>query len=119
MNTKIAIFTGLLIGVMAATPVLAQGQACLQHNRMQSWKAIDDHTLDFTDLDRHHYIVSMTPACLGVTDPLAHLIFHTWLNLECLPSGEIVDVTSPEFGRTSCAVANVQIKPPVNPGYGS
>lgn len=119
MRANPSFISGVLMGVMAATPVLAQGKACLQHNRMQSWKAIDDHTLDFTDLDRHHYLVTMTPACRGVTDPLAHLIFHTWLNLECLPAGEIVDVTSPEFGRTSCAVANVQAKAPFNPGYGS
>lgn len=119
MRKRFAAIIGVLMGVAAATPVLAQGQACLQHNRMQSWKAINNHTLDFTDLDRHHYTVTMTPACLGVTDPLAHLIFHTWLNLECLPVGEIIDVTSPEFGRTSCSVAGVQADLPFNPGYGT
>jgi len=119
MKIKFAALVGVLMGVAAATPVLAQGQACLQHNRMQSYKAINEHVLDFTDLDRHHFIVSMDPACLGLRDPQSHLIFHTWINLECLPVGEIVDVVSPEFGRTSCAVSNVQIKLPFNPGYGT
>ena len=119
MNAGFAAIIGVLMGVAAATPVLAQGQACLQHNRMQSWKAIDEHRLDFTDRDRHHYTVTMTPACRGVTDPRAHLIFRTWLNLECLPKGEIIDVTSPEFGKTQCAVAGVQVNLPFNPGYGT
>ena len=119
MKTRFAAIIGVLMGVAAATPVLAQGQACLQHNRMQSWKAVNDHTLDFTDLQRHHYTVTMAHSCLGVTDPRAHLIFHTWLNLQCLPKGEIVDVTSPEFGRTQCSVSGVQANLPFNPGYGT
>lgn len=114
------ILAGLLMGMTAATPVLAQpGQVCLQHNRMQSWKALNDRQIDFTDLDRHHYIITMTPACRGITDPQAHLIFHTWENLQCLPIGEIFDVTSPVFGRTSCAVASVQLNGPQLPGYGT
>ena len=119
MRPIASIGVGVMAGVMAATPVLAQGQACLQHNRMQSWKPINDHTLDFTDLDRHHYTVTMMPACRGLTDPQAHLIFHTWENLECLPLGEIIVVTSPVFGHTQCAVAGVQTNGPFLPGYGS
>jgi hypothetical protein len=114
------IVAGLVGGVMAATPVLAQvGPACFQHNRMQSWRAVNDHVLDFTDIDRHHYTVTMTPNCVGITDPQAILIFHTWLNLQCLPVGEIVIVTTPLFGRTQCSVANVQPNLPFLPGYGS
>lgn len=119
MKMKFAAVIGVLMGVAAATPVLAQGQACLQHNRMQSWHPLNPFTLDFTDLNRHHYTVTMAHACLGVGDPRAHLIFHTWLNLECLPKGEIVDVVSPEFGRTQCSVAGVQANLPFNPGYGT
>lgn len=119
MKTRFAVVIGVLIGVAAATPVLAQGQACLQHNRMQSWKPINPNAFDVTDLDRHHYTVIMTHSCLGITDPLAHLIFHTWQNLECLPKGEIIDVTSPEFGRTQCSVAGVQANLPFNFGYGT
>ncbi len=113
------IVAGLLMGATAATPVLAQPQACLQHNRMQSWKALNDRVLDFTDLDRHHYTVTMSHACLGLTDPQAHLIFHTWQNLQCLPPGEIIEVTTPVFGRTQCSVANVQPNGPFLPGYGT
>jgi hypothetical protein len=119
MKKSFSIIAGVLSGVIAATPVMAQGQACLQHNRMQSWRALDNRTLIFTDLDRHHYRVTMTPACRGVTDPQAHLVFHTWINLQCLPAGEIVSVRSPVFGLTSCAVDNVQIDGPFLPGYGS
>jgi len=113
------VVAGLVMGATAATPLLAQPQACLQHNRMQSWKALNDRVLDFTDLDRHHYTVTMQPACRGITDPQAHLIFHTWENLQCLPVGEIVVVTTPVFGRTQCAVAGVQPNGPFLPGYGS
>ena len=119
MKGSFSIVIGVLAGTMAATPVIAQGMACLQHNRMQSWRAVDDHTLDFTDLDRHHYTVNMTPACRGLTDPQAHIVFHTWQNLECLPVGEIIVVTSPVFGATQCSVANVQAKGPFLPGYGA
>ena len=116
MKTALGLIIGVLMGTVAATPILAQGEACLQHNRMQSWRAINEHTLDFTDLQRHHYTITMTPACRGVTDPLAHLIFHTWENLECLPVGEILMVTRPEFGATQCAVASVQAQAPAGPG---
>jgi len=120
MKKSLSIIVGVLSGVIAATPVMAQApQACLQHNRMQSWKALDDHTLIFTDLDRHHYRVTMTPVCRGVTDPQAHLVFQTWINLQCLPVGEIVSVRSPVFGLTNCAVGNVQIEGPFLPGYGA
>ena len=115
-----AVVAGLLMGATAATPVLAQaGQACLQHNRMQSWRAMSEYEMDFTDIQRHHYLVSVTPACRGLTDPQAHLIFHTWENLQCLPVGEIIEVTSPVFGRTSCAISGVQQNGPQLPGYGS
>jgi len=114
------IIAGLVGGTIAATPVVAQaGPACFQHNRMQSWKAVNEHVIDFTDIDRHHYTITMTPACRGITDPQAHLVFHTWENLQCLPVGEIIVVTSPVFGRTQCAVASVQPNLPFLPGYGA
>ena len=125
MKTYSSIVAGLLMGVTAATPIVAQpllapgGQVCLQHNRMQSWHVLNDRQVDFTDLDRHHYIITMTPACLGITDPQAHLIFHTWQNLQCLPIGEIIEVTTPVFGRTQCAVDSVQLNGPQLPGYGT
>ena len=114
-----SIVVGVLIGVMAATPVLAQGQTCLQRNRMQSWKAINDHTLDFTDLNRNHYTITTNSACRGVTDPQAHLVFHVWQNLECLPIGEIIVVRSPVFGATQCSIASVQANGPILPTYGA
>jgi hypothetical protein len=119
MKTKFAALVGVLMGVAAATPVLAQGQACLQRNRMQSWHPINDYILDFTDIIRHHYTVYMASACRGVGDPRAHLIFHIWLNLQCLPQGEIVTVVSPLFGHTQCSVSGVQANLPFNPGYGT
>lgn len=119
MKTRFAAVIGVLMGVAAATPVLAQGQACIQRNRMQSWKPINEYAFDVTDLNRHHYTVTMNSACRGVTDPRAHLIFHIWLNLQCLPRGEIVTVVSPLFGHTQCSVAGVQANLPFNPGYGT
>ena len=120
MKIVAAIIVGLVGGTMAATPVLAQaGPACFQHNRMQSWKAVNDHVIDLTDIDRHHYTITMSHSCLGITEPQAHLVFHTWQNLQCLPVGEIVVVRTPLFGATQCAVANVQPNLPFAPGYGA
>jgi hypothetical protein len=120
MKIVAIIVAGLVGGTMAATPILAQtGEACFQHNRMQSWKAINEHVIDFTDIQRHHYTITMTHDCRGITDPQAHLVFHTWQNLQCLPAGEIVIVTTPLFGATQCSVASVQPNLPFLPGYGA
>ena len=108
MTTRNSILTGLLIGMTLATPVLAQPhEACLQHNRMKGWQAVNDHTMVFTDVFDHRYTVRTEPRCEGLDKGGARLVFHTWENLACLQQGQIISVIAPGTGRTTCAIASV------------
>jgi hypothetical protein len=110
-----AVLIGILTGTMLATPVLAASdEACLPHNRLMNWRALDESTLVMTDIQYNRYTVHMEPRCQGVTNGAARLVFRTWQNLECLRVGEIITVTSPGLGQRLCAVASVQAGAPAN-----
>jgi len=104
---------GILIGVLAAalfsTQVLAaSADACLQHNRFVSWKAIDDSTLEMTDTLMKRYTVRLAGRCMGITLAVAKLVFFTWTNLGCLARGEVFAMTAPGRGAITCSIAGVQ-----------
>jgi hypothetical protein len=108
MRKSHAIFAAALASVMAATPVLAaSGEACLQHNRIKTWKAVDDKTLVFTDMQDKQYTVHMANACQGVTNGGAILAYQTWTNLGCLDQGNIINVRAPGLVQSSCSIASV------------
>jgi hypothetical protein len=93
---------------LIATQVLAAAQeACLQHNRLQSWRAVDDSTMVMTDLQYNQYTVRLNGRCSNLTRPAAQLIYRTWQNLACLSSGEIFTVRAPGMGVVTCSVASV------------
>lgn len=107
------LLTGALMGAMMATPVLAATENdCLQHNRMVSWRAIDEDTFIFTDRQMHEYTVEMKSRCMGATHPGAQLVFDTWENLACLMPGMIVHVVAPGLVRSSCAIGAVHAGAP-------
>ena len=97
-----------LAATLVATQVLAaSGEACLQRNRLQSWRAVDKSTMVMTDNQYKQYTVRMNGSCSNLDRPAAILIYRTWQNLACLQSGDIIGVTAPGLGLVTCSVAGV------------
>jgi hypothetical protein len=96
---------------LIATQVLAQ-EACLQHNRLQSWRAVDDITMLMFDNQMKQYTVRLKGRCMNLTRPAARLVYRTWQNLACLSPGEIITVTAPGMGAVTCSVDTVEAGAP-------
>lgn len=112
MKTR-RILAGAIAGVMAATQVLAAtNDNCLQHNRLQSWRAVDESTLVMTDRFLKQYTVRLGNHCGVVTHATARLTYRTWQNLACLRRGEIFTASAPGLGSVTCSVASVQAGAP-------
>jgi hypothetical protein len=102
-----------LVGTLIATQVFAaSGDACLQRNRLQSWRAVDESTMVMTDIQQNQYTVLMKGRCSNLARPAAQLVYRTWQNLSCLQSGDIVTVTAPGLGGVTCSIAGVQAGAP-------
>jgi hypothetical protein len=109
MATKRSALSGLLLGVISATPLLAAAEdACLRHNRILSWRAVDDRTVLVTDRSRNRFTVHMSPGCLGLTDGTASLMFRPAVQLGCVGPGDVLGVTTAAFGFISCSIRGVQ-----------
>ncbi|MGH8507817.1 MAG: hypothetical protein ACREVH_03760, partial [Gammaproteobacteria bacterium] len=104
-----AVLIGALAGLMPATPVLAAAEdACLRHNRILTWRAVDDRTVMVTDRSRNRYTVHMSPGCLGLNDGTAALVFRPTLELGCIGPGDILGVQTAAHGFISCSIRSVQ-----------
>ena len=101
-----------LIATLLANQVLAAESACLQRNRLQSWRAVDQSTMIMTDIQQNQYTVQMNGRCSNLARPAATLVYRTWQNLSCLKSGDIIAVTAPGLGLVTCSVAGVQAGAP-------
>ena len=102
-----------LAATLVATQVLAaSADACLQRNRLQSWRAVDSNTMVMTDNQYKQYTVRMKGICSNLARPAATLIYRTWQNLACLQSGDIIGVTAPGLGLVTCSVAGVSAGAP-------
>ena len=83
-------------------------KACLQRNRLQSWRVIDQNTLEMTDRSRKVYHVTLRDGCPNATQSTATLVFgRAWGNLQCLGPGLPINVTAPGHGLRTCRVASV------------
>jgi hypothetical protein len=103
----------MLAATLLASQVLAAtGDVCLQHNRLQSWRAVDESTMLMTDLQMNQYTVRLNNRCSNLTQPAAQLVYRTWQNLACLNPGDIITVTAPGLGAVTCSVAGVQAGAP-------
>ena len=108
-----AVLVGALMGAMLATPVLAaSSNACLQHNRIWGWRALDERTVLVTDRMQNRYTINMSGSCFGLTDGGAILVFRTWTNLSCVGVGDLLGVRTPGLGFISCSISNVQAGAP-------
>jgi hypothetical protein len=102
-----------LAATLVATQVLAaSADACLQRNRLQSWRAVDNSTMVMTDNQYKQYTVRMKGSCSNLARPAATLIYRTWQNLACLQSGDIIGVTAPGLGLVTCSIAGVSAGAP-------
>jgi hypothetical protein len=101
----------LIVAAAIATQVLA-AEACLQRNRLQSWRAIDARTMVMTDTEMKQYIVHMKGRCSNLPRPDAKLSYRSWTGGDCLHSGDIIAVTAAGLGTVTCSVANVAASVP-------
>lgn len=112
MKTKLFTVSTVAATLVATQVLAAAGGACLQHNRLQSWRAIDDRTMLMFDNQMKQYTVHLNNSCSNLTRPAAVLAYRTWQNLACLSSGEIITVTAPGLGAVTCSVAGVEAGAP-------
>jgi hypothetical protein len=113
MTSKNSVLVGALMGAMLATPVMAAaGDACLQHNRIWGWRALDERTLVATDRNQNRFTIHLQGGCVGLTDGASQLVFRTWQNLSCVGSGDLIGVRSPGVGFVTCSIADVQAGAP-------
>jgi hypothetical protein len=104
-----AIVWGVLSALIIFPQVSAAEQnVCLQRNRFQSWRAIDENTLAMVDRSKKVYRVSLRDACPTATETTATLVFGSaWRNLQCLGPGLAINVSVPGRGLRTCRVASV------------
>jgi hypothetical protein len=104
-----AIIIGVLLGATLSTQLLAaDGKVCLQRNRLQSWRVIDQNTLAMTDRVGKTYRVTFRQPCPNATESTATLVFgRAWSNLGCLSAGMPINVTAPGRGLRTCRVDTV------------
>jgi len=115
---KNLLIASTLAATLVATQVLAASEVCLQRNRLQSWRAIDNSTMIMTDNQYKQYTVRMKGSCSNLNRMAATLIYQTWQNLACLRSGDIIAVTAPGMGSVTCSVAGVAAGAPGAPAAG-
>jgi len=107
--TKNTVLIGTLAAAILATQIAAAAEgSCLQRNRLSSWRAVDDRTLEMTDRQMNRYTVRLMNRCLQATRAGARLSYRHWTALSCLRSGEILTVSAPGGGRATCSIAGVE-----------
>jgi hypothetical protein len=121
MNRCLALtILGILI-VPAAAPIASalqdrparEEKACLQNNRIWSWRVINERTLIVADRENRPFLVRLTGGCVGLTNATLRLAFRTHTHLGCLEHGDRVSFRAPALGAMSCTVTEVQ---PFAPG---
>ena len=111
--TRKAILTGVLMGTMLSTQVLAGESACITRNRLVTARAVDENTIEMIDRLMNRFIVHMQGACPNLNDANARFVFgRTWSNLSCLDSSVIINVAASGRGVRACRVASVEAASP-------
>ena len=109
---KNAAVTGVLMGVMLATEVLAGEAACITRNRLVSSRALGDNTIEMTDRQMNRFTVR-TQNCPNLNDLNATIIVgRSWGNLSCLSSSVTLNVAASGRGVRPCRVASVEAATP-------
>ena len=107
--TKNAVLVGTLLGAVLTTHIAAAAEeACLQRNRLVSWRAVNETTLEMTDRAMSKYTVQLRNRCVQATRGGARLTYRYWTELTCLRTGEVLTVFAPGGTRSTCFVSGVQ-----------
>ena len=113
-KTPRIIWAGILTSLMLAEPIVAVAkEACLQHNRLKNWRAVDADTLLYTDWTGKKFLVNFRAPCRNLTSSTAILVLGSeWLNLSCLHRGDPIRVADIGMGISTCRVASVEFAEP-------
>jgi hypothetical protein len=109
---KNTLLTGVLVGTMLSTQVLAGESTCLTRNRLMSSRALGDNTIEMIDRNMNRFIVR-TQNCPNLNDLNATIILgRSWRNLSCLNSTVTLNVAASGRGVNGCRVASVEAGSP-------
>lgn len=110
----VAAFVGGMVAAAAPTALPAAparggnvDRACLQNNRIWSWRVVNDRTLIVGDRQNREFLVRLTGGCLGLRQEMTALRFRTWTSLGCLGQGDRVSFNAPALGEMTCIVTDV------------
>jgi hypothetical protein len=108
MRHRNAVLAGAVLGAMLASPVMAAGEACLQHNRIFSLRQTDARTFLATDRNLRHFTIRLNSGCTGLSTGSATPVFQPWQELACVRRGDVVGVASGGMGLVSCAIVAIE-----------
>jgi hypothetical protein len=99
----------LLAAAVAAGSVnMAQAaEVCLRPIRILTWAAVDTRTLIVVDRDKQHFLVRLTGACAGLTNPGNPIIIRSASELGCVRRGDTVSYVDPALGTDRCPIQEV------------
>ena len=105
-----------LLAVLAVAPMAGalekepprEQKACLQNNRIWTWRVINERTLIVGDRENRPFLVRLTGGCVGLTNATLRLAFRTHTNLGCLEHGDSIAFRAPALGPMSCFVTDVE-----------
>lgn len=90
-----ALIAGLLVSAIAAGPVLAASDVCVQKNRIFSTRVLDSGTVVVTDMDKKQYTVHMRGTCVGFNKTAENITFRPTTELGCLTAGDSIGYNAP------------------------
>jgi hypothetical protein len=114
MRKTSPIWVGLLASLMIAEPIVAVAkQACLQHNRLKNWRAVNGNTLLYYDWTGKKFLVTFRAPCANLTSSTAILVIGSeWLDLSCLHRGDPLRFAGFGLATSICRVASVELVEP-------
>jgi|SRR5215469_1183108 len=114
MRKTLRVWVVILTSLILAQPILAVAkEACLQHNRLKNWRAVNADTILYTDWTGQKYLVNFRDPCPNLTNSTAILVIGSeWLNLSCLHRGDPIRVAAIGLATSICRVASVEFAEP-------
>jgi hypothetical protein len=104
--------TGVLIGVMLSTQVLAGENSCLIRSRLMSARAIDENTIEMFDRQMNRFVVNLQRPCSNLNEPAPTMVYRFWGRLACLDSSVSINVAARGRAPNTCRVASVEAATP-------
>ena len=109
---KNIVLTGVMMGAMLSTQVLAGEAACMTRSRLVSSRPLGDNTIEMIDRNMNRFTVRTQP-CPNLNVLNATIILgRSWRNLSCLNSSVTLNVAASGRGLGPCRVASVEAASP-------